>query len=109
MLCEASGEHSLSRTAVFEWHSSFKDGQVSVEDDKCSEWPSTTKTTEYVEKIWELIREDRRRTIHDLADTVGISFGVWQILKENLNIRPIAPSSPQHACPHIPENHRVCD
>jgi hypothetical protein len=24
MLCEAFGEHSLSRTAVFEWHSRFK-------------------------------------------------------------------------------------
>jgi hypothetical protein len=33
MLCEAFREHSLSRTAVFEWHSHFKAGQVSVEDD----------------------------------------------------------------------------
>jgi hypothetical protein len=24
MLCEASGEHSLSHTVVFEWHSHFK-------------------------------------------------------------------------------------
>jgi hypothetical protein len=24
MLCEASGKHSLSRAAVFEWHSRFK-------------------------------------------------------------------------------------
>jgi hypothetical protein len=36
MLCEAFGEHSLSRTAVFEWHSRFKASCVSVEDDKCS-------------------------------------------------------------------------
>jgi hypothetical protein len=34
MLREAFGEHSLSRTAVFEWHSPFKAGQVSVEDDE---------------------------------------------------------------------------
>jgi hypothetical protein len=33
-LCEACREHSLSRTAVFHWHSYFKAGQVSVEDDK---------------------------------------------------------------------------
>jgi hypothetical protein len=26
MLCEAFGQHSLSRTAVFEWHSRFKAG-----------------------------------------------------------------------------------
>jgi hypothetical protein len=36
MLCEAFGEHSLSRTVVFEWHSCFKAGQVSVEDDEQS-------------------------------------------------------------------------
>jgi hypothetical protein len=48
---EAFGEHSLSRTAVFEWHSHFKDGQVSVEDDELSGRPSTSKTTENVEKF----------------------------------------------------------
>jgi hypothetical protein len=50
MLHEAFGEHSLSQTVVFEWHSQFKAGRVSVEvagmfratkqqqnDRKCSE------------------------------------------------------------------------
>jgi hypothetical protein len=36
VLCEAFGEHSLSRTAVFEWISRFKAGRVSLEDDKHS-------------------------------------------------------------------------
>jgi hypothetical protein len=26
MLCETFGEHSLSQSTVFEWHSRFKDG-----------------------------------------------------------------------------------
>jgi hypothetical protein len=34
MLCEVSGEHSLSRMEVFEWHSHFKASQVLVDDDK---------------------------------------------------------------------------
>jgi hypothetical protein len=43
--------------------------------------------TENVEKIWELMHEDRRQTIHELADMVGISYGVCQeILTENLNM-----------------------
>jgi hypothetical protein len=50
MLHEAFAEHSLSQTAVFEWHSHFKAGQVSVEDDERSGRPSTSKTTD-VEKI----------------------------------------------------------
>jgi hypothetical protein len=60
MLREAFGEHSLSRTAVVEWHSRLKAGRVSVEDDEYSGRPSTIKTTENV------------------ADTVGISYGVCQ-------------------------------
>jgi hypothetical protein len=36
ILCEAFGEHSLSRTVAFEWHLRFKAGQVLVEDDKRS-------------------------------------------------------------------------
>jgi hypothetical protein len=51
MLCEAFGEHSLSGTAVFEWHSNFKAGSVSVEDDECSGQANTSKTTQNVEKL----------------------------------------------------------
>jgi hypothetical protein len=50
--------------------------------------------TENVENTRELINEDRHRTIHELADTTGISYGVCQeILTENLNRHHIAPSS----------------
>jgi hypothetical protein len=42
---------------------------------------------ENVEKIWELIHEDLRQTIYGLADTVGISYGVWEeSLTENFNM-----------------------
>jgi hypothetical protein len=60
MLCKAFGEHSSSWTAVSEWHSCFKAGRVSAEDDKSSGRPSSSKTTENVEKIQELIHEDHR-------------------------------------------------
>jgi hypothetical protein len=51
MLREVFGEHSLSWIVVFEWHSHFKAGQVSVEDDKRSGRTSTSKPTENAEKI----------------------------------------------------------
>jgi hypothetical protein len=57
-LPDAFGEHSLSQTAVFEWHSHFKASRVSAEDDKRSGRPSTSKMTENVEKIQELIHGD---------------------------------------------------
>jgi hypothetical protein len=66
---------------------------VSFEDDKRSERPSTSKTTENIEKIRELIHEERRRTTHELGDTAGISHGVCQILTENLTMHHIAVKS----------------
>jgi hypothetical protein len=45
---------------------------------------------ENIEKIWELIHEDRRWTIHELADTVGVGYSVCQILTENSDMRRIA-------------------
>jgi hypothetical protein len=51
MLHEAFGEHSLSRRAVFERHSHFKAGQVSVEDDEHSGRPSSSKMTENAKKF----------------------------------------------------------
>jgi hypothetical protein len=63
---------------------------MSDEDDERSGRPSNSKTTENVEKIRELIHEDRCRTIHELADTTGISYGECQeILTENLNMHPL--------------------
>jgi hypothetical protein len=59
---------------------------VSAEDDERS-GPCSSKTTENVKKIWELIHKERRRTIHELTDTAGISYGFCQ---ENLNMRHIA-------------------
>jgi hypothetical protein len=50
MLRKTFGEHSLSRTAIFEWHSHFKAGRMSAEDDKRSGRPTTSKTAENVEK-----------------------------------------------------------
>jgi hypothetical protein len=55
MLREAFGEHSSSRTVVFEWHACFTASRVPVEDDELSGQTSTSKTTENVEKIRELI------------------------------------------------------
>jgi hypothetical protein len=60
MLCEAFGEHSVSQTVVFECNSRFKAGRVSDEDDERSGLPSTSRTTEFVEKIQELIHVDHR-------------------------------------------------
>jgi hypothetical protein len=72
MLLEASGEHSSSGEAVFEWHSRFKAVRVSVDGERSGR-PSTSKTTENVEKIQESVDEDCCRSIHEFTDTVRIT------------------------------------
>jgi hypothetical protein len=52
------------------------------------------------------INKDHRLTIHELADTVGISYGVCQeILTENLNMHHTAmkfvPQSKAAVCKHV--------
>jgi hypothetical protein len=47
--------------------------------------------TENVEKIRELMHEDHHWTIHELSDSVGITYGICQeILTENLYMHGIA-------------------
>ena len=91
MLRQAFHDHALGRTQVFEWHARFKSGRESVEDDERSGRPVTSRTPENVNKISELIHEDRRQTINELSALVGIGYGVCQeILTEDLNMRRIA-------------------
>jgi hypothetical protein len=64
VLDEAFEEYYLIWIVVFEWHSRFKAGWLSVEDvDGYSRWSSTTQN---FEKILEFIHEDRCQTIHEL-------------------------------------------
>jgi len=91
MLKEAFGELALSQARTFEWFKRFKDGQESVEDDKHSGRPSTCTTSEIIAKVREVILEDRRQTIHDVCNCVGLSYGSCQrILADELNMRQIA-------------------
>jgi hypothetical protein len=54
MLLEAFGEGSLSRTVVSERQSSFKAERMSFEDDESSGRPSSSNTTQNVERNPEL-------------------------------------------------------
>jgi hypothetical protein len=62
MYYEAFGERSLSLTAVFEWHTHFKAGWVSVEDGESSGRPSTSKNDR---KCWNNLRTHPRRPLQN--------------------------------------------
>ncbi|PNF34314.1 hypothetical protein B7P43_G15760 [Cryptotermes secundus] len=63
----------MGKTQVFEWFSSFKNGEMSIDDEPRSGRPSTARTHENVEKIREIIKEDRR-TIEEIVELSGDWF-----------------------------------
>jgi hypothetical protein len=64
---------------------------------------------ENVEIIRELIHEDRRQTIHELADTTGQLWSLPGDLNRKFEYAPNCSFIMTMSHPHIPENHRVCD
>jgi hypothetical protein len=73
MLKEVFGEQALSQARTFEWFKHFKDGRESVEDRKHSGGLSACTTPEMIVKVGEVILKDRRPTIHDVCNRVGLS------------------------------------
>ena len=72
MLTKAYGESAMSKTKVYRQYNRFQDGR---EDNERSGRPSTLTTDENVEKVKEIVMNDRRITIREVADDVGISIG----------------------------------
>ncbi|UYV74764.1 hypothetical protein LAZ67_12000855 [Cordylochernes scorpioides] len=88
MLQTAYGDAVMSRRRVFEWYKRFKEGREDTADNERSGRPSTSTTPEKVDKVLELVREDRRITVREVAEEAGISFGSTQsIMKDILGVR----------------------
>ncbi|XP_018353100.1 PREDICTED: putative uncharacterized protein FLJ37770 [Trachymyrmex septentrionalis] len=91
MLTVAFGESTMSKTRVYEWYKRFKEGREDVEDDDRSGRPSTSITDDNVEQVKKMILENRRITIREVADDVGISFGSCQeIFSDVLSMKRVA-------------------
>ena len=84
MLTKAYGESAMSKTRVYECYKRFQDGREDVEDDKRPGRPSTSKTDENVEKVKEMVMNDRRITIREVADDVSISIGSYHEIFSNV-------------------------
>ena len=54
----------------------FKEGQEDVSDDACPGHRRTATIDENIEAVKKMILDNRRITIRELADDVGISFGI---------------------------------
>ena len=91
MLTKAYGESAMSKARVYERYKRFQDGREDVEDD---ERPGTSTTDENVEKVKEMVMNDRRITIREVADDVGISIGSCHDIFSNvLGMKRVAAKS----------------
>ena len=85
------GDQSLSRAKVFQWHALFKTGRTSVDDDERTGRPTSCATPESIARIQELIRQDRRLTIRDIAEEVEVGYRTCQwVLTEELGMQRVA-------------------
>ena len=91
MITKAYGESAMSKTRVYEWYKRFQDGREDVEDDERLGRPSTSTTDKSVEKVKEMVMNDRRITIREVADDVGKSIGsCHEIFSNVLGMKRVA-------------------
>jgi len=91
MLQQAYGEDCLSRKQCHAWYRRFKSGRTSIEDDPKSGRPSTSIDDDHFEKVLAVIRQNRRLTVREVAEEVGIcKSSCYLILTEKLKMRRVA-------------------
>ena len=82
---ERNGDHSSSadrfikmlrrKTYVYKWIERFRGGREAVKDDEGRGRPTTSKNNEKIDFVRNLVKEDGRLTVYQIAETVGISVG----------------------------------
>jgi len=91
MLEKCFGNDSLKKTVVYQWHERFKNGRESIEDDERSGRPSTSKTDENIDKVKEILVNNHKLTIREIAEDLNIAYGsVQDILVNDLGFRRVA-------------------
>jgi hypothetical protein len=87
----------MGATQIREWFNRFKDGHTLADSDQRSGRPSTSQNANAIENVRSLILDDRRLTIQEISDEVGISTGsAHSIVTEDLHMcRVVAKSVPK--------------
>jgi len=75
MIQQGFGDQSLSCTQVFQWHARFKAGRTSVDENEHTGRHTSCTTPETVALIQEVIRQELRWTIREIAGELDVGYG----------------------------------
>ncbi|XP_032676163.1 protein GVQW3-like [Odontomachus brunneus] len=91
MLQKTYGDSALSKTCAYEWYKAFKEGREVVEDLPRSGRLSTSLTEDNIEKVKEIVLENRYFSLREVAHELNMSHeSVRSILVDNLGMRRVA-------------------
>jgi len=73
---------------IKKWAAEFKPGRTSLEDGPREGRPKSATTSEIIEQVRDMVLDDRRMKMREIAETIGISKErVGYILHEELDMK----------------------
>jgi transposase len=67
------GDCSASFSTIKKWAAEFKRGRTSLEDDPLEGRPKSATTPDIIEQVHDMVLDDRRMKVREIAETIGIS------------------------------------
>ena len=87
---KAYGDSSPSFSTIKKWAAEFKRGRTSLEDDPHEGRPKSTLSPDIIEQVHDMVLDDRRMKVCEIAETIGISKErVRYIFYEELDMKKL--------------------
>ncbi|XP_011148888.2 putative uncharacterized protein FLJ37770 [Harpegnathos saltator] len=109
-LDEVHGTSAPVFATVYNWVNEFKRGRTSTKDEHRSGRPVEVTTPEMIDKIHDMVLNDRRIKVREIVEATGISQGtVFSILHEKLGVKKISVRWMPHLLSVKNKRNRVVD
>jgi histone-lysine N-methyltransferase SETMAR len=69
-------DSSPSFSTIKKWAAEFKRGRTSLEDDPRERCPKSATPPEIIEQVHDMVLDDQRMKVREIAETIGISKNV---------------------------------
>jgi len=76
---------------VCSWAQQFKESRTSCENKPKEPWPWTSQSEDMIARVEQMVMEDRRLTVKQIAANAGISIGsVDTILRDDMKMQKVS-------------------